>query len=113
MNQYFKQYKQTIKNFSMIDQVLKQKIVGKIKPSKRYFDHRNKTINPKIQKMFDETGFPIQDVSDYEGNAQGDDDLIKQQQYDKKAFFTYLQDHKDKFHLKLRSKTNSIENMYY
>jgi len=48
VKQYFQQYKQTIKNFSLIDQVLKQKIHGKIKPSKRYFDQRNKTINPKL-----------------------------------------------------------------
>jgi hypothetical protein len=42
VNQYFRQYKETIKNFSKVDHVLKNKEAGKIKPSKRYFDSHSK-----------------------------------------------------------------------
>ena len=49
--------------------------------------------------MYDDNGFPLYDASDYEGQAQGDDDLMRQQAYDKKAFFIYLQENKVKFSL--------------
>lgn len=38
VGQYFKQYKETIRNFSKIDQILKQNHIGKIKPVRRYTD---------------------------------------------------------------------------
>ena len=89
VSQYFQKYKETIKNFSKIDKVLKQKQSGALKQSRRHYDTTRRPLHPK-QQMYDANGFPLQDNSDYEGNAQGDEDLVKQRQYDKKALITYL-----------------------
>jgi hypothetical protein len=45
VKQYFKKYKETIRNFSKIDQILKQKHTGKIKPTKRFHDKNSKQNN--------------------------------------------------------------------
>jgi hypothetical protein len=68
VGQYFKQYKETIKNFSKIDQILKQKHIGKIKPIRRYTDG-HKGNKDQAQQFYDKNGFPLYDASDYEGQA--------------------------------------------